>query len=67
VSIGKQRKNGKTFKKNSGNDWKGRKFHKKCHGEYFGFLMIDFEEQGHNYQYAKERVRKNEEKNKNIK
>ena len=29
-AIGKQRKNGRAFASNDGNDWPARRYHKKC-------------------------------------
>ena len=34
ATIGKQRKNGKDFKKNNGNDYNARRFHKCCNSTF---------------------------------
>jgi len=36
-AIGTKRSNGRYFSGNSGNDWKERKYHKKCYKELMTF------------------------------
>lgn len=45
TAIGKQRKNGKTFAsyKNGSNDWKNRKYHKKCDKERSSYMMMCYD------------------------
>jgi hypothetical protein len=34
-AIGRQRKNGKSFRNNDSEDWKSRQYHKKCYKAIF--------------------------------